>query len=76
MLLRETIALYFENRNTQRHCMGRMQSFSMLKKAVHIVTTGLYKRLIQKLILNWNGPEGIDRKDEYEIGLIFNNRFI
>jgi hypothetical protein len=28
-------------RNTQIHCVGRMQSFGMLKQVVHIVTTGL-----------------------------------
>jgi hypothetical protein len=27
--------------NTQIHCVGRMQSFSLLKQVVHRVTTGL-----------------------------------
>jgi hypothetical protein len=42
MLFGETVAVYCENiRNTQIYSVGRMQSFSMLKQMVHIVTTGL-----------------------------------
>jgi hypothetical protein len=29
--------------NTQINCVGRMLSFGMLKRVVHIVTAGLYK---------------------------------
>jgi hypothetical protein len=37
-------------RNTQIHCVGRMQSFGMLKWVVHIVTTGLYRVQAQPVI--------------------------
>jgi hypothetical protein len=44
MLFRETAAVYRENlRNTQIHCVGRMQRFSMVNQVVHIVTTGLQR---------------------------------
>jgi hypothetical protein len=38
---RGIIGVYCENRrNTQIHCVGRMQSFSVIKQVVCIVTTG------------------------------------
>jgi hypothetical protein len=36
-------------RNTQIHCVGRMQSFSVLKRVVHIVTTGLLRVKLSEL---------------------------
>jgi hypothetical protein len=38
MLFRETVAVYCENHTEHTHTVGRMQSFSMLKQVVHIVT--------------------------------------
>jgi hypothetical protein len=40
MLFREKIAVYCENHMKQIYFMDRMQSFSMLKQVVHIVTNG------------------------------------
>jgi hypothetical protein len=40
--LMETIAACFKTiRSTQIHCVGKMQSFIMLKQVVHIVTIGI-----------------------------------
>jgi hypothetical protein len=48
MLFKEIIAVYFENiRYTQTHSVGSMQSFDMLKQEVHVVTTGVFKRIIE-----------------------------
>jgi hypothetical protein len=42
MLFGETVSVYCANHTEhQIHSVGRMQSFSMLKRVVHIVTTGL-----------------------------------
>jgi hypothetical protein len=43
MLFRETVAVYCENHteHTNTLCVGRMQSFSVLKEMVYIVTTGI-----------------------------------
>jgi hypothetical protein len=42
MLFRETVAVYCENRTEHRYTLvGRMQSFSMLKQMVRILTTKL-----------------------------------
>jgi hypothetical protein len=44
MLLYETVAVYCENHTEHTNSIrGRIQSFSMLKKVVHIVTIGLEK---------------------------------
>jgi hypothetical protein len=42
ILLREIIAVYCENhtRNSQIHSVGITKMFSMLKRLIHIVTTG------------------------------------
>jgi hypothetical protein len=43
MLCRETVAVYCENHTEhQIHSVGRMQSFSVLKQMVHVVTAVLY----------------------------------
>jgi hypothetical protein len=49
MLFWET-SLFIERtiRNTQIHCVGKMQTLSMLKQVVHIVTTGLYGIALEK----------------------------
>jgi hypothetical protein len=39
MLFREIVAVYCKNHT--EYCVGKMQVFSMLKQAVHIVTTGI-----------------------------------
>jgi hypothetical protein len=41
MLFRETVAVYCENHteHTDALCVGRLQSSSMLKQVMHIVTT-------------------------------------
>jgi hypothetical protein len=43
MLFGKMVAVYCENHteHTDTVCVGRMQSFSMLKQVVHILTTGL-----------------------------------
>jgi hypothetical protein len=43
MLFKETVAVYCENHteHTYTLCLDRMQSFSVLKQVVHIITTGL-----------------------------------
>jgi hypothetical protein len=43
MLFRETVAVYCENHteHTDTPCEDRMQSFSMLKQVVCLVTTGI-----------------------------------
>jgi hypothetical protein len=41
MLFGETVAVYFENHTEHTHCVGKMESFVMLKWVVLIVTTGL-----------------------------------
>jgi hypothetical protein len=42
MLFRETVAVYCENHAEHKYTLwGRIQSFSMLKQVVHIVTTRL-----------------------------------
>jgi hypothetical protein len=40
LLSRETVAVYCENRTEHINtlCVGRLQSFSKLKQAVHVVT--------------------------------------
>jgi hypothetical protein len=45
MLFRETVAVYCENHTKciYIHSVGRMQSSSMLRQVVHIVTTGLQR---------------------------------
>jgi hypothetical protein len=60
MLFRETIALYCENiEETQIYSAGGMQSFSVLKQAVHIVTTVTQKintfqnKFILKIMLSY-----------------------
>jgi hypothetical protein len=37
----ETVAVYCENHTEHTHCVGRMQSFGVLKQVVRIVTTVL-----------------------------------
>jgi hypothetical protein len=39
MLFGETVAVYCENHTEHKYTVGRMQSVSMLKRVVHIVTT-------------------------------------
>jgi hypothetical protein len=41
MLFGETFAVYCENHTELIHCVGRMQSFGVLKLVVHVITTGL-----------------------------------
>jgi hypothetical protein len=41
MMLRETVAVYCENRTKHVDCVGIMQSFSVLQRVVRIVTTEL-----------------------------------
>jgi hypothetical protein len=41
MLFRETVAVYCEN-----HVCGQNAEFNILKKVVHIVTTGIYRAKI------------------------------
>jgi hypothetical protein len=41
MLFREIIAVYCDNHMKRTHSVGRMQSFSVLKQVVHMVTTVL-----------------------------------
>jgi hypothetical protein len=43
MLFRETVAVHCENHIKNEPCVGRMQSFSILKQVVHIVATGLWR---------------------------------
>jgi hypothetical protein len=45
MLFRETADVYCENhtKHTNTHYVVRMQGFTMLKRVVHIVTTGSYR---------------------------------
>jgi hypothetical protein len=41
MLFKENVAVYCENiRNSNIYSVGRIKSFSLLKKVVHIVTNG------------------------------------
>jgi hypothetical protein len=50
MLFWETVAVYCENHTEHTDRVGRMQSFGMLKRVVHIMTTGLYRVLAFELI--------------------------
>jgi hypothetical protein len=40
---KQSLFIVRTTRNTQIHSVDRMQSFSVLKQVVHIVTTGLYR---------------------------------